>query len=61
MGFTKVYWQGKDILENGRFVKSKQSQDSTVELEVLREKTIFKREGFPPTPVPKYGTLCETG
>lgn len=51
VGFTKVYWQGKDILENGRFVKSKQSQDSAIELEVLREKAIFKREGFPPYPL----------
>lgn len=51
MGFTKVYWQGKDILENGQFVKSKQSQESAVGLEVLREKAIFKREGFPPHPL----------
>ena len=32
-------------------MKSKQSQDSAIELEVLREKAIFKREGFPPYPL----------
>lgn len=61
MGFTQVCWQRKDILENGWFVKSKQSQDSTIGLDVLREKAIFKRECyFPPPFVPKCGTLCET-
>lgn len=61
MGFYQNLLAGKDILENGRFVESKQSQDSTIGLEVL-ERSLFKKRGryFPPPLAPKYGTLYET-